>query len=227
MDKFSKDKTIEIAKTFGCRIEQQNLNLGQARSWAIEDCKTRFLLFVDSDTYLVPEWISEALARWEELSKTDANIAAVQGLNYPIYEPYKSYILWTHGKRNYPFKNPYRLDTACILIEKEKASGFRTEASVLEDYLLGNYLYSKGYNVYVLPIFFPHDKPPDMIKEDYFWGGSGFAQYGTKPLWKFLGALFYVPLKVPFRMKLVAFKTQWWTLRGYFAKNLERRHAAT
>lgn len=227
VDKFSKDRTVDIANSFGCRISQANLNLGQARSWAIEDCSTRFLLLVDSDTYLNSNWIPEAMKWWKDLSASDPLIASVQGLNYQIYEPYKRYILWTYSKRQYPFKNPYRLDTASILIEKEKARGFKTDAPVLEDYLLGKYLYSRGYNVYVVPIFSPHDKPPEMIRNDYFWGGSGFAQYGDKPLWKFVGALLYVPARVPLKMKLVAFKTQWWTLQGYLSKNLERRHTAT
>ncbi len=61
VDKFSKDRTVEIAKKFGAKIIIEDLERTVARNRGIREAKGKYLLSIDSDMELTPEVIEECL----------------------------------------------------------------------------------------------------------------------------------------------------------------------
>lgn len=56
VDKDSKDETIAIAKSFGCKIIVSTKPLGAARRIGAHNAETELIAFIDSDVELTPEW---------------------------------------------------------------------------------------------------------------------------------------------------------------------------
>jgi len=57
IDGGSKDKTLEFIKNSDIKIiKQSKKGLANARNLAIDDCKTKFIAFIDSDCYIEKDW---------------------------------------------------------------------------------------------------------------------------------------------------------------------------
>ena len=53
VDHFSNDDTIRIAKSFGCRIESEDIGLGFARQRCLDLSNTEYIVFTDSDVEIL------------------------------------------------------------------------------------------------------------------------------------------------------------------------------
>ena len=221
IDRNSTDNTQTIAQNHGCTIISENLNLGQARTRAINLAKDEWFIMVDSDTYLCPNWFNEVWALKEKLIQTDPHVGIIQGESVPMLEPYHSYVLYAYAqaRSHYPAKNVKRLLTSCILLRKEAVCNFKADAPVYEDWLIGKHLRRKGYNFYVAQTQSAHDGPANMkmLADHAKWGGAGLRLYYKMPLWKLLGALFIIPLfRTPFKWKRLVWHLQWNWLLGWW-----------
>ena len=63
IDSYSKDKTLEIAKKYGCKIVMCKGGLLEARILGAKKSKGKYILFLDSDQILHPTTIERAVKK--------------------------------------------------------------------------------------------------------------------------------------------------------------------
>lgn len=211
LDKFSTDETVEIAKTFDCDVIQTNMNVGEARSFAIDHCTKPYIFFLDSDVYLTSNYVSDLF----EFLKENKNCAVVQGIgisNDPLYRKYCENIDRSPKKK---VTKPIRGFTGATLVVTQYAKGFKTNASCYEDWLLQRYVERKGFDWLQIPVFCIHDQ--QNIFNTVKWTGAGVRISRFKPLWKMILALIYMPLikTKDIKLKLYSFKLQFLMLYGF------------
>ncbi|MEM2111362.1 MAG: glycosyltransferase family 2 protein [Candidatus Bathyarchaeia archaeon] len=210
-DRFSTDETVETVKAHGFKLIQTTDPLGKIRASSINETKKDFVFFLDSDMYL-PDHFIENLFKWsEKLEK----VGAIQGLpvNTLNTKLYKLEMWLKYERYDYPCILTYRGNTGNTLVSKEAAKGFKCEHTIFEDYALLQYLRSRGYNWWVVDFVVPHDNP--NYKNASLWGGAGIRLLKTKPWWKLVLFLGWMPLKAPWGVKTIQFKSQLYLLYGY------------
>jgi len=190
IDRNSSDKTYDIAKN-NAIFYISDLNIGEARKVMCDNARGPWFVMIDSDTYVSKKWFKVISSQKEALERVDNKVGAIQGENIPMHASYRNYMLSHKTKRVYPLKNPSRLLTCNLLIKKEAVFGFKCEAPIYEDYLLGFHIRKRGFNSYVVPAYADHDTGDiENLKLHAKWAGSGMRKYGEVPLWKLLGGLF-------------------------------------
>lgn len=133
-DAESQDKTVEIAKNFGCIIVKGGLP-AKGRNEGAKIAKGNLLLFMDADNIFLPDGFLEKLIL--EFERRNLGIAS-----FPIYPDgnwfdkiaYFFYNTWTKLSQNFL---PHA--TNSILIKKEifeKVGGFDEEVKIGEDHEL-------------------------------------------------------------------------------------------
>ena len=73
VDKFSKDRTVEIIKRYGARIIYDEGERTRAKNIGLEKAKGKYVLFVDSDMELSKEVVEECV----ELAEKDDKIGGI------------------------------------------------------------------------------------------------------------------------------------------------------
>lgn len=135
-DAGSKDRTIEIAKKYNCRIviDDKHRCPASQRNNGAYIAKGELLVFFDADTVLLDKFLSKAIL---EIKKRDLKIAGVYikfNPNSFIYFIYaKVYNFFTYLRQYY---SPVSVG-ACIFISKDihkRIKGFDTSLYVGEDY---------------------------------------------------------------------------------------------
>jgi len=69
VDKFSEDKTVEIAKSYGARIIQDYGERARAKNIGLKHAKGKYVLFVDSDMELSKNVAKECVELMEKDNK--------------------------------------------------------------------------------------------------------------------------------------------------------------
>jgi len=82
VDHNSTDRTIEIARSFGADIYEEEKGLGYATKKLIELARTSYVLFVDSDVSIVKSNFLDEAFRKFELKKTGAVVGCAFGHNF-------------------------------------------------------------------------------------------------------------------------------------------------
>jgi len=131
-DAGSKDKTVEIAKFFGCQITKGGLP-AKGRNEGGKVAKGEILLFMDADNIYLPEKFLKNLI--EEFKKGNLDVASFpvcpQG-NWFDKLAYKIYNFWTKLTQNF-----LAHATNAVLVKKEifeKIKGFDEEIKIGEDH---------------------------------------------------------------------------------------------
>ena len=83
IDRFSTDGTLAICEAFGCRVVQEDCNLGLARKLGIDCVTTDVFAFVDSDYVVCDGWF-DPIYDLEPVDPADPQLA-----------PYRSF--WCYG----------------------------------------------------------------------------------------------------------------------------------
>lgn len=131
-DAGSEDKTVEIAKNFGCKVIKGGLP-AKGRNQGAKIAKGDIFLFLDADTVFLPSHFFESLLR--EFQKQNLDVAS-----FPIYpnrnwfdkSAYRAYNLWARLTQSFL---PHA--TQAILVKKEihqKIGGFDEEIKIGEDH---------------------------------------------------------------------------------------------
>ncbi|MEM5826347.1 MAG: glycosyltransferase family A protein, partial [Candidatus Aenigmatarchaeota archaeon] len=66
VDRFSKDKTAEIAKEYGARIFKLNSERAKAKNFGLKKAKGKYVCFIDSDMELTNNVIDKCVATIEK-----------------------------------------------------------------------------------------------------------------------------------------------------------------
>jgi glycosyltransferase involved in cell wall biosynthesis len=172
VDKYSKDRTVEIAKDHGAEIFFENIGLGHARQVAIDNTKAPFLLFVDSDVVFYDDlWFHEAVSLFTENGK----IGAI-GIWTPSKLP-----AWRRKYVDYWWRNvPYTSKPGFgnVYFYRRKAiEGVKNISDRCEQVFLLKYVSNRGYRVLVIRGNGLHyfEMPDDKA----LWMGAGSRSFDT------------------------------------------------
>ncbi|AIY89554.1 glycosyltransferase (type 2) [Geoglobus acetivorans] len=61
VDRFSSDKTAEIAKEYEARVYQLDCERAKAKNFGLRRARGRYVMFVDSDMELMPDVVKECV----------------------------------------------------------------------------------------------------------------------------------------------------------------------
>ncbi len=131
-DAGSTDKTIEIAKSFGCKIVSGGLP-AKGRNEGAKIAKGDTFLFMDADNIYLPENFLEKLTK--EFKKRNLGIAS-----FPIYPNGNKFDKWVYGLYNFWAKLSQKFlphATNALLVKREihqKIGGFDEEIKIGEDH---------------------------------------------------------------------------------------------
>jgi glycosyltransferase involved in cell wall biosynthesis len=65
VDKFSKDRTVEITKSFGAKVFRLNVERSKAKNFGVNKAKGRYICFIDSDMELTSKVIESCVVCME------------------------------------------------------------------------------------------------------------------------------------------------------------------
>jgi len=129
-DADSKDKTVEIAKNFGCKITKGGLP-AKGRNEGAKIAKGDIFLFMDADNIFLPENFLERLL--EKFKKRNLGVASFticpngKKIDKIVYGLYNNFVNFTQVP----------LATNSVLVKKEvfeKVRGFDEEIKIAEDH---------------------------------------------------------------------------------------------
>lgn len=133
VDAGSGDKTVEIAKSFGCQVRPGGLP-AKGRNEGAKAAKGDLLLFLDADLILPKDFLEKFLKEFKEknldIASTDLNVLSDKKI-YKIGAAFWNF-LYKHTQRFLPFI------TECILVKKDihqRVGGFDEEIKLLEDFV--------------------------------------------------------------------------------------------
>jgi len=183
IDRFSKDRTIEIAKKHDVILHQNDLDLAHARRYGIQQVETEWFAFIDSDVVIKNENLLDEFSKFSKIN----NVGWIQSSVLPL-KPHWQYIYRKHqhksklkSKLRSNIKvNKFDYGCLCTLIKTKAARDWIPPYNFIgagEDKLLGRHVcLIKGYNsiktkTYVLHYMSDAAKKP-------FWNGSGARRIG-------------------------------------------------
>ncbi len=131
-DAGSEDKTLEIAKNFGCKIVPGGLP-AKGRNEGAKEARGDTLLFLDGDNiYLPPNFLKDLLAEFEKRNLKVASFPIFPKGNWFDKIAYGLYNSWTWLSQKFL---PHA--TNSVLVKKEiheKVGGFDEEMTIAEDH---------------------------------------------------------------------------------------------
>jgi len=131
-DAGSEDKTLEIAKNFGCKIVPGGLP-AKGRNEGAKEVRGDTLLFLDGDNiYLPPNFLKDLLAEFEKRNLKVASFPIFPKGNWFDKIAYGLYNSWTWLSQKFL---PHA--TNSVLVKKEiheKVGGFDEEMTIAEDH---------------------------------------------------------------------------------------------
>jgi glycosyltransferase involved in cell wall biosynthesis len=141
VDKFSKDRTSEIAKSFGARVILKDLERSGARNEGIKKAKGTYILSIDSDMKLSPRVIKECL----EAIKNEGRVGAVVIPEVSLGDSF-----WVKVR---DFERSFYLNTeieSARFFRKDlvdKVGGYDTDITFLEEATLPQKIEALGFDV--------------------------------------------------------------------------------
>ena len=165
VDRFSVDKTLDIARSLGCRVVLLNKPLGFARFVGAEEAGTHMIGYVDSDVELTEEWILVLNALGDPRFGDVGAFSAVYEGNRNLLERAKAHQYTRYGA------------FGCTIVKRRLVLEFQDikKYSSGEDLAFSTFLNKKKLRWHVLPVEVKHHSKltgiPTWLK--YRWQGAG------------------------------------------------------
>ena len=153
VDDGSTDKTITLAKNAGADkiIEVQSCFQGKARNIGVENAKTEYLAFIDSDCEANSDWIKSII---ENLSHVKAITGPIENGNPKSLVAWSEYFVEFGQFHKFRARSKVRWMPGCnIAVTKEvflKTGGF-THVHSSEDLIFGESLIDAGFDAFFVP----------------------------------------------------------------------------
>jgi glycosyltransferase involved in cell wall biosynthesis len=143
VDKFSKDKTIEIAKSYGAKVFQLNAERAKAKNFGMKKAIGEYVCFIDSDMELTTHVIEECV----NIIGKDENIG---GIVIPERSVGKSFWVKVRDFER-SFYAGTEIESARFFRKDltEKAGGFDEDVIFFEESVLPQKIEKLGYDVRV------------------------------------------------------------------------------
>jgi len=172
VDNYSTDDTIEIAKSYGCKIIYDKKSLGSARKKGLKSASTEWIGFVDSDVVISKEWYNKITRYIED------RVGAIQGKKLPVREPFrkieKERMKKIFNKGVYKLKKGERGYTDNTLIRRDIAIKADIEnLNAFEDYIITQKVLEEGYEWVCVPVFADHYQSWNTFIKKSGWHSSG------------------------------------------------------
>ena len=169
IDKFSTDKTIEIAKSHNCKIIQSNATLGECRLIGVENAETEWIAFIDSDVIINKNW--KNMFNYTNIK----SVGAIQADPKDIDKDTSAF----KCKKPYNLKKLDRGFTGATLIRKDiiKDADIK-DCQAFEDWFLTQHIIKKGYNWLIVPIIVDHHSSEEgSYYKKRMWHSSALKNY--------------------------------------------------
>lgn len=131
-DADSKDRTVEIAKGFGCNITKGGLP-AKGRNKGAKIAKGDIFLFMDADNFYLPEnFLTDLLNEFRKRDLAVASFAVCPDGNWFDRLAYKIYNFWVKSTQRF-----FAFATNAVLVKREvfeKIKGFDEEIKIGEDH---------------------------------------------------------------------------------------------
>ncbi len=187
VDGNSTDGSLAIAKKYADTVQIDSGYLGRVRYRAAELASTNWIIFIDSDTYIYPQWFENV-----KPYLADNKVGLVIGLSdhpcvIPIYREYADYVFWLHGATSFHNMVVRRdLILSCTELLHNVHAG--------EDWIVRKHAENLGFKtITIKKTLSYHDK--EMIKgafNGYFRWGQSYRLLHTPRKALYLGYLSYI-----------------------------------
>lgn len=160
VDRYSTDKTIEIAKEFNCEIYYEDLGLGYARQLSFSKCSSEWIAIISSDNVLSEGWYENmikfikddvgAIECFPRLTCLGDYVVELYRKTYPkAFENMEIYRDLQKGERGI-------IDA--VLIRRSLIEDLKIPSHIksTEDIIISNHILQKGYRWVRTPVLSDH-----------------------------------------------------------------------
>lgn len=180
MDGGSNDNTIKIAEKYGCEIHYCFKGLTDSRRESFRLCETELLVNIDSDIVLPSQWFDRCMKVFFHAKNRGVNVGGVWGVPVHVDPLHKAY-----QTSMFRFKSPLKYDIPFLpdmIVKTELVRDFpipdvlKGGSIAGEDYLIRDYVRSKGFEIVKALVYCKHyTNPPPITKAG--WGGASERLY--------------------------------------------------
>jgi len=178
VDKYSKDKTVEIAKQHSAYVFFSNCGLAEARKKSFLLVGTELFVSVDSDVVLADNWFNRIMKFWQDDIDNNGkgHIGCIWGITVDQHPLHKAYLkaMWKlRDASGYNITHlPNMVARRDILEDFEYPKAFDNASVANEDIAIKRWIESKGFKCVNAPVFSSHYSYPTLIDHKTFWYGA-------------------------------------------------------
>jgi glycosyltransferase involved in cell wall biosynthesis len=174
VDKFSKDRTVEIAKRFGAKVIVENLDRSVARNYGIKVAKGEYLLSIDSDMELTPKVIEECLEAINKNEKIGGVIIPEKSVGNSFWVKVRDFERSFYENTPIESARFFRMDLV------RKVDGYDEDVIFFEESSLPQKIKELGYNVEkrINSVILHHEENFSLwkwLKKKYYYGKTAYV----------------------------------------------------
>ena len=169
IDRFSTDGTLAICEAFGCRVVQEDCNLGLARKLGIDCVTTDVFAFVDSDYVVCDGWFEKMSVYWNATTGMASGGHAIVS-DVAEYERYRNANRPTRVEI-VPIGRGGGTENTLIRCALVKNMTMPHDIGGREDWVIAEHVKTQGYDVAHFPVESTHYAANPY--KQALWAGGG------------------------------------------------------
>jgi len=141
VDKFSKDKTVEIAHNYGAKVFQLNVERAEAKNFGLKKATGKYVCFIDSDMELTKNVVKESVNLTEKDEKIAGIIIPERSVGNSFWVRVRDFERSFYANTEIESARFFRKDLV------DKVNGFDEDVVFFEESTLPQKIEKLGYNV--------------------------------------------------------------------------------